>query len=116
MRFITNLLAGMLLTGVLVLASPNLFARGGGGGGGEHFGGGGHVGGFHGGFGSGGIGAVAHGFHGQIAQGGRGDGVLHHDGGWSRHSYPGYYRYFGPFDYGLDDYSGPYYNGKSYGR
>ena len=49
-RFITNLLAGMLLTGVLVLASPNLFARGGGGGGGEHFGGGGQVGGFHGGF------------------------------------------------------------------
>jgi hypothetical protein len=110
MRFITNLLAGLLLTGVLALAPPNSYARGGGGhfggGGGGHFGGGGYVG----GFGSGGIGAVAHGFHGPIAQGGRGDGAWHHDGGWSHHSYPGYYGYFGPFDYGLDDYSGPYYD------
>jgi hypothetical protein len=117
-RFITNLLAGLLLTGVLALATPNSFARGGGGGGGGHFGGGGgghfggagHVGGFHGGFGSGGIGAVAHGFHGPIAQGGRDDGAWHHDGGWSHHSHPGHYGYFGSFDYGLDDYSGPYYD------
>src|ERR1700675_2960186 len=75
MRFIRNLLAGLLLTGVLTLAPANSFARGGGGGGGHfggggggHFGGGSHVGGFHGGFARGGIGAVAHGFHGAIAQ------------------------------------------------
>jgi peptidoglycan hydrolase-like protein with peptidoglycan-binding domain len=24
------------------------------------------------------------------------------------HSYPGYYGYYGPFDYGIDDYDGPY--------
>jgi len=41
MRFITNLLAGLFLTGVLALAPTNSFARGGGGGGGGHFGGGG---------------------------------------------------------------------------
>jgi hypothetical protein len=118
MSFITNLLAGLLLTGVLALAPTNSFARGGGGGGGGHFGGGGgghfggagHVGGFHGGFGSGGIAAVAHGFHGPIAQGERGDGVWHHDDGWSHHPYPGYYGYSGSYDYGLDDYSGPYYD------
>jgi Putative peptidoglycan binding domain len=108
MRFIRNLLAGLLLTGVLALAPANSFARGGGGGG--HFGGGSHIGGFHGGFARGGIGAVAHGFHGPIAQGGRGVGAWHHDGGWSHHSYRGYYGYFGPFDYGFDDYYGPYYD------
>ena len=117
MRFIRKSIAGLLLAGILALA-PNSFARGGGhfgGGGGGHFGGGGHVGGFHGGFGRGGFGAVAHGFHGPIAQGGRRDGVWHHDGGWAHHSYPGYYGYFGPFDYGFDDYSGPYYdNGDSF--
>jgi hypothetical protein len=110
MRFITNLLAGLFLTGVLALATPNSFARGGGGGGGGHFGGGGgghfggavHVGGFHGGFGSGGSAAVA--------QGGRGDGAWHHDGGGSHHPYPAYYGYSGSFDYGLDDYSGAYYD------
>jgi hypothetical protein len=52
---------------------------------------------------------VAHGFHGPIAQGERGDRVWHHDGGWPHHSYPGYYGYFGPFDYGLDAYADPYY-------
>jgi hypothetical protein len=108
MRFIRNLLAGLLLTGVLALAPANSFARGGGGGG--HFGGGSHIGGFHGGFARGGIGAVAHGFHGPIAQGGRGVGAWHHDGGWSHYSHPGYYGYFGPFDYGFDDYYGPYYD------
>jgi len=46
-------------------------------------GGGGHFGGFHGGFGSRGFGAVGHAFHGPI---------------------------YGPFDYGLDDYAGPYYD------
>ena len=101
MRFITNLLAGLFLTGVLALATPNSFARGGGGGGGGHFGGGGggHFGGAGhvGGFGSGGSAAVA--------QGGRGDGAWHHDGGWSHHPY---YGYSGSFDYGLDDYSDPY--------
>ena len=112
MRFITNLLAGLFLTGVLALATPNSFARGGGGGhfgggGGGHFGGAGHVGGFHGGFGSGGSAAVAHGFYGPMAQGGRGNGARHHDGGWSHHPY---YGYSGSFDYGLDDYSGPYYD------
>jgi hypothetical protein len=78
MRFITNLLAGLFLTGVLALATPNSFAREGGGGGGGpfggggggHFGGAGHVGGFHGGFGSGGSAAVAHGFYEPMAQGG----------------------------------------------
>jgi peptidoglycan hydrolase-like protein with peptidoglycan-binding domain len=34
--------------------------------------------------------------------------VWHHDGGGSHHSYPGYYGYYGPFDYGLDDYAAPY--------
>jgi hypothetical protein len=94
MRFITNLLAGLFLTGVLALATPNSFARGGGGGGGgSHFGGAVHVGGFHGGFGSGGSAAVAHGFY-----------------GGSHHPYPAYYGYSGSLDYGLDDYSGPYYD------
>jgi len=41
---------------------------------------------------------------------GRGSGAWHHDGGWSHHSYSGYYGYYGPFDYGLDDYAGPYYD------
>jgi hypothetical protein len=91
MKSITNLLAGLLLTGVLVFAPSNSFARGGGGGGG-HFGGGGHMGAFHGGFSGGGRGAVAHGFH----------------GGGSHHRYPGSYGYFGPFEYGLDDDAGFY--------
>jgi hypothetical protein len=39
-----------------------------------------------------------------------GDGVWHHDDGWSHHPYPGYYGYSGSYDYGLDDYSGPYYD------
>ena len=81
-------------------------------GGGGHFGGvgGGHFGGFHGGFGSRGVGAVGQAFHGLIAQGGRGSGAWHHDGGWSDHSYSGYYGYYSPFDYGLDGYAGPYYD------
>ena len=120
MRFLTNFLAGLLLTGILALAPATSFARGGGGGGGHsgggggHFGGGsgGHFGGFHSGFASGGFGAVGHGFHGAVARGGRADGVWHHDGGWSHHSYPGYYGYYGPFDYGLDDYND--YAGPSY--
>jgi peptidoglycan hydrolase-like protein with peptidoglycan-binding domain len=53
---------------------------------------------------------VAHGFYGPMAQGGRGDGAWHHDGGGSHHPYPGYYGYSGSFDYGLDDYSGAYYD------
>ena len=80
MRLITNFIAASLLTGILALAPATSFARGGGGGGGGHFGGGGgdHFGGFH----------------------GRPDaGAWHHDGGWVRHAYSGYY---GPFDYGLD--------------
>ena len=91
MRFITNLLAGLFLTGVLALATPNSFARGGGGGGGGHFGGGGggHFGGFH---------------------GSPDAGSWHHDGGWVRHAYSGYYGYYGPFDYGIDDYADPYYD------
>jgi hypothetical protein len=110
MKFITNLLVGLLLTGVLALAPANSFARGGGGGGGHFGGGGGHVGAFQGGFGSDGNGAIVHGFHGPIAQGGRGDGAWSHEGGWSHHWYPGSYGYFGPFDYGLDDYTGTYYD------
>ena len=44
MRFLTTLLAGLLLTGTLALMPDTSFARGGGGGG--HFGGGGgHFGG-----------------------------------------------------------------------
>jgi hypothetical protein len=39
----------------------------------------------------------------------RGDEAWRHDGGGSRHWYPGYYEYFSPFDYGLDDYTSPYY-------
>ncbi len=109
MRLITILLTGLLLTGILALDPNTSFARGGGGGG--HFGGGGgHFGGVHGGFGRGGSGAVAHGFHGPIVQGGHGDGARHHDSGWRHHSYPGYYGYFGPFEYGLDDYADPYYD------
>ena len=86
MKLITNFIAGSLLTGILALAPVTSFARGGGGGG--HFGGGGggHFGGFH---------------------GGRGAGAWHHDGGWAHHLYDGYY---GPFDYGLDGYAGPYYD------
>jgi hypothetical protein len=102
MRFIKNLLAGLLLTGVLALAPPNSFARGGGGGAAV-----GTLEGFTAGLAAAESGVVAHGFHGAIAQGGGGDGAWHHDGGWSHHSYPGYYGYFGPFDYGLDDYAGP---------
>jgi hypothetical protein len=101
MRFNRNLFAGLLLTGVLALAPANSFARGGGGG---------HGGGFHDGFGTSGIGGVAHGFHGPIAQGVRGDEAWRHDGDGSRHWYPGYYGYFSPFDYGLDDYTDPYYD------
>jgi hypothetical protein len=94
MKLITNLLVGLLLAGFLAFAPTSSFARGGGGGGGHFGGGGGHVGGFHGGFGD----------------GGRGIGALRHDGGWSHHWYPGSYGYFGPFDYGLDDYTGTYYD------
>jgi hypothetical protein len=85
MRFITNLLAGLILAGVLALAPANSFARGGGGGGGHFEGGGGHMGAFHGGFGRG------------------ADGRSHH---W----YPGSYGYFDPFAYGFDDYTGTYYD------
>jgi hypothetical protein len=92
MRLITNFIAGWLLTGILALAPGTSFARGGGGGGGGRFGGGGggHFGGFH---------------------GGAGAGAWHHDGGWAHHAYSGYYS---PFDYGLDDYSGPYYDDSDY--
>jgi hypothetical protein len=87
MRLIKNFIAGSLLTGILALAPATSFARGGGGGGGGHFGGGGgHFGGFH---------------------GGPGAGAWHQGGGWAHYPYSGYY---GPFDYGLDDYTGPYYN------
>jgi hypothetical protein len=91
MRLITKFIAGSLLTGILALAPATSFARGGGGGGGGHFGGGGggHFGGFH---------------------GGPGAGAWHNDGAWARHAYSGYYGYYGPFDYGLDDYAGPYYD------
>lgn len=95
MRLITNLLAGLLFTGMLALAPDTSFARGGGGGG--HFGGGGggggHFAGFHGGFGSRGFGDRGHGFHGFIGH--RGDGG----------------DYYG--DYGLDDYdyyAAPFYD------
>jgi hypothetical protein len=112
MRLITKYIACLLLTGILAVAPATSFAHGGGGGGGGHFGGGGGglFGGFHGGFGSRGFGAVGHAFHGPIAQGGRGSGAWHHDGGWSHHPYPGYYGYSGSYDYGLDDYSGSYYD------
>jgi hypothetical protein len=90
MRLITKFIAGSLLTGILAFAPATSFARGGGEGGG-HFGGGGggHFGGFH---------------------GGPGAGAWHHDGGWAHHAYSGYYGYYGPFDYGLDGYAGPYYD------
>jgi hypothetical protein len=86
MKLITKFIAGSLLTGILALVPATSFARGGGGGG--HFGGGGggHFGGFH---------------------GGPGAGAWHHDGGWAHQAYSGYYS---PFDYGLDDYTGPYYD------
>jgi hypothetical protein len=83
MRFLRTFLVGLLLASTLALAPETSFARGGGGGG--HFGGGRHFGGFHGGFRS------------------RGFGSVHH-------SYPGFYGYYGPFDYGIDDYAGPYYD------
>jgi Putative peptidoglycan binding domain len=89
MKFIGNLLAGLLLTSVLALTPAISFARGGGGG---HFeGGGGHMGAFHGGF-------------------GHGDGAWRPDDGRSHHWYPGSYGYFSPFDYGLDDYNATYYD------
>jgi Putative peptidoglycan binding domain len=103
MRLITNFIAGLLLTGMLALAPSSSFAHGGGGGGG-------HFGGFHGGLGGRGFGAVGHSFHGPIAQGGRGSGGWHHEGSRSHYSYPGSYGYYGPFDYGFDDYAGPYYD------
>src|ERR1700720_2667594 len=110
-RFLRTSIAGLLLS-TLAFASDTSFARGGGGGGHfegrGHFGGGGHFGGAHSGFGSRGFGAVGHAFHGPIAQGGRDGGVWHHDRGGSHHSYSGYYGYYGPFDYGIDDYAGPY--------
>ena len=68
------------------------------------------MGGFHGGFGAEGSRGVAHGFHGGIAQGGRGYEGWRRDGGGVHHWYRGYYGYFSPFDYGLDDYAGPYYD------
>jgi peptidoglycan hydrolase-like protein with peptidoglycan-binding domain len=40
-------------------------------------------------------------FHGGFARGA---------GGQSHHWYPGSYGYFGPFDYGSDDYTGTYYD------
>jgi hypothetical protein len=98
MKFITNLLAGLLLTGILAFAPSNSFARGGGGGGGHFEGGGGRMGGFHGGFNSGRGGAMAHGFR----------------GGWSHHWYPGSYGYYGP-DYGLADDTGYYDDSDSLG-
>ena len=116
MRFIKNLLAGMLLTGVLVLASPNSFARGGGGAVVNTLEVAAMLEGFTAGLAAANRGCGAWIPADKLAQGGRGDGVLHHDGGWSRHSYPGYYRYFGPFDYGLDDYSGPYYDYNATGQ
>jgi putative peptidoglycan binding protein len=103
MRFNRNWFAGLLLSGLLALAPADSFARGGGGGGG-------HGGGFHGGFDNSGIGAVIHGLHGPIAPGDRGDGAWRHDGGGSHHWYPGYDGYFSPFDYGLDDDTGSYYD------
>jgi hypothetical protein len=109
MKVVTNLLAGVLLNGVLMMTPANSFARGGGGGG--HFGGGGgHVGGFHGGVGAEGSRGVVQGFHGGIAQGGRGYEGWRRDGGGVHHWYRGYYGYFSPFDYGFDDYAGPYYD------
>jgi len=100
MRFLTSLLAGLLLTGILAIGPDTSLARGGAGGG--------HFGGFHGGF-------VGHGF----AHTGRGESAWHHGNGWSHHRYGGYYGYYGPFDYqpfdyGLEDYNGyayPYYYG-----
>ena len=104
MRLITNLLAGLLFTGMLALEPDTSFAHGGGGGG--HFAGGGvgggHFAGFHGGFGSRGFGDREHGFHGFIAQRGDGGDI------WLHHSHPGYYG-----DYGLDDYdyyAAPFYD------
>ena len=81
MRFLTNFLAGLLLTGILALAPATSFAHGGGGGGGGHFGGGrgGHFGGG--------------GYHG-------------HYGDW-HHSYDGHYGYYGYPYYG---YGYPYYD------
>jgi hypothetical protein len=52
MKFITNLIAGLLFA-VLALAPANSFAGGRGGGGGHFGGGGGRMGAFHGGFSSG---------------------------------------------------------------
>ena len=70
MRFLTNFLAGLLLTGILALAPATSFAHGGGGG---HFGGGG--------------------YHGHY-----GDGHHSYDGHYGYYGYP-YYGYTYP-DYG----------------
>jgi peptidoglycan hydrolase-like protein with peptidoglycan-binding domain len=35
---------------------------------------------------------------------------LHHDGGGAHYPYSWNYGYYGPFDYGLDGYAGPYYD------
>ena len=87
MRSLSTLIAGLLLAGTLALAPDTSFARGGGGGG--HFGGG-HFGGGH--FGAG------HRFG-----GGHSRGL-----GFGRHSNHRFYGFYGPFEYGLDDYAGPY--------
>jgi hypothetical protein len=93
MRSLSTLIAGLLIAGTLALAPDTSFARGGGGGG--HFGGGGHSGG-GGHFGGGHhFGGFRGGFH------SRGFGFGHH----SHHRFYGFY---GPFDYGLDDYAEPY--------
>jgi Putative peptidoglycan binding domain len=93
MRFIKNLVAGLLLTGALAMLPDTSFARGGGGGhsggGGGHFAGGGHFGGFHSGF-------AGRGF----AQRGHFNGAWRHGGYGFAHGYGGYYGYYGPYDYG----------------
>ena len=86
MRLVTNFIAGLLLTGILALAPATHSVTEEVGAAADTLGrGGGHFGGFHGGFGSRGVGAVGQGFHGPIAQGGRGSGPWHYDGGWSHH-------------------------------
>jgi hypothetical protein len=81
MRILSNLMAGLILAGLLAFEPDTIFARGGGGGA--------HFGGFHGG--SGGRGGMFHGHFGQRAH----------------EFYQGhprfYYGNYGGPDYGLDD-------------
>ncbi len=103
MRSLSTLIAGLLLAGTLTLAPDTSFARGGGGGG--HSGGGGHFGGGH--F-AGGHSGGGHFGGGHFGHSGHFGGFHNRGFGFDHHSHHRFYGFYGPFDYGLDDYAEPY--------